>query len=95
MDAIIGSSLMSAQCAHDSEHGVVCVWSSGAEEQIEAIIAAQNRAAHDPGPPGIPGPAGCIDEGAEWCPHCGNIPLGMHAPWCPEHYEDEDGDEEE
>jgi hypothetical protein len=37
MDAIIGGGLLAPHCAHDKEHGVVMVWSSGAEEQIEAI----------------------------------------------------------
>lgn len=32
-------SLFSAQCAHDENHNCVIVWSSGAAEQLEAIIA--------------------------------------------------------
>lgn len=31
--------LFSAQCAHDDTHNCVIVWSSGAGEQLEAIIA--------------------------------------------------------
>lgn len=33
------SSLFSAQCAHDDNHNCVIVWSSGTEEQLEALIA--------------------------------------------------------
>lgn len=33
-------SLFSAQCAHDDSHGCVVVWSSGAHEQLEAIVAS-------------------------------------------------------
>lgn len=44
IDAIIGGGLFTAKCPHDGEHGCVVVWSSGAVEQIDAIIADQTRA---------------------------------------------------
>lgn len=31
--------LFTAQCAHEDNHNCIIVWSSGAEEQIEAIIS--------------------------------------------------------
>lgn len=34
------SGLFSAQCTHDDAHNCIIVWSSGAEEQLEAIISA-------------------------------------------------------
>lgn len=37
MEGIISGNLVHAKCAVDADHGCVCVWSSGAAEQIEAL----------------------------------------------------------
>lgn len=38
IDGIISAGLCHSQCADNQEHGCVVVWSSGAAEQIEAIV---------------------------------------------------------
>ncbi len=38
LDKITDSNLCAAICGHDDSHGTVIVWSSGAAEQLEAII---------------------------------------------------------
>jgi hypothetical protein len=38
IEQIIKGGLMSAQCAEDQNHPCIIVWSSGAAEQIEAIV---------------------------------------------------------
>lgn len=38
IDSIIRGGLCSAECAHDKDHGCVIVWSSGAAEQLEALL---------------------------------------------------------
>ena len=39
IDKIIEGGLLHATCAEDKDHGCLVVWSSGAQEQIAAIIA--------------------------------------------------------
>jgi hypothetical protein len=39
IDKIIEGGLIKATCAEDKEHECVVMWSSGAQEQIAAIIA--------------------------------------------------------
>lgn len=40
IEAIISGSLCHATCAHDASHGCVVIWSSGAAEQIDALVAS-------------------------------------------------------
>ena len=40
IDAIISGKLIHAECAECANHQCVVVWSSGAAEQIEAIVAS-------------------------------------------------------
>jgi hypothetical protein len=54
MEGIIGHNLIKTECAHDSSHGCVTVWSSGAAEQIEAMAV---QSPHPEGP--------CFDCGGE------------------------------
>ncbi len=42
-DAIIGNNLMSPRCADNDNHAVICVWSSAAQEQVEAIVEDHYR----------------------------------------------------
>jgi len=37
MEGIVATNLVHGVCAESKEHGCVCVWSSGAAEQIEAM----------------------------------------------------------
>jgi len=39
IDKVIEGGLIKATCSEDREHGCLVVWSSGAQEQIAAIIA--------------------------------------------------------
>jgi hypothetical protein len=48
IDAIIRGGLCHAQCATNSDHGCVVVWSSGAAEQIEALVAARDSVPEGP-----------------------------------------------
>jgi len=52
IDRIIAGSLMHASCAHDPMHGCMVVWSSGAVEQLDALVAEYNaQYAHELGAP--------------------------------------------
>lgn len=39
IDRIIAGKLMHASCAHDRDHECIVVWSSGAVEQLNALVA--------------------------------------------------------
>ena len=44
IDTIISGNLVHAECAHNEHHNCILVWSSGAVEQIEAVL----ELAYDP-----------------------------------------------
>jgi hypothetical protein len=39
MDAVIQGNLVSAKCVESGEHNIIFVWSSAAEEQLEALVS--------------------------------------------------------
>lgn len=39
MEILTNGGLFSAECAEDQSHGCVVIWSSGAQEQIEAALS--------------------------------------------------------
>jgi len=43
IDRVIAGKLMHATCAHDPEHGCAVVWSSGAVEQLNALVAEHSE----------------------------------------------------
>jgi len=52
IDRIVTGKLLHAMCTTDDSHGCMVVWSSGAVEQLDALVAEYNaRRAHELGDP--------------------------------------------
>ena len=49
MDRIAEANLFAVKCAHNDDHTCIVVWSSGAEEQLEAAYGPELEAAYKKG----------------------------------------------